>query len=1190
MAEIIRPLCFLPGLAPAGHGPFFAPTLALASLAVQDFNFDGGVPLVKMVSASSSAVQRPQRGQRPMTAPTLLAAACLMALGGAAHAQADRSSKAAPSAAWRLAQQPEANSISSTPVAGDPSMVVGADGKVRAIVQFTEPAAVASRAGLRANNLAHRAEMAQYSQRLRAAKAPRLQAMAALGARVQNTTEYAFNGAIIDIEPSRMAAIARLRGVKAVGPAGIYRMSQSAPPTIPQLLGTLPVNTGGNTGQGVALAVIDSGVDYTHASFQGPGTVAYYQGAVAGTGPTTIGDTPGVFPAGPRVKGGYDWVGETWNGSSNLIVTPDADPIDNKQAPTDFAGHGTESASAAAGSAVPASNIQPGSAPDAMLLAYRGCSRLSTACEGSALLNSIESIVQYAAGNPNGNNQVGSQNPALPVGTRFVINMSLGAAYGNPFTNSLAEASRNAVRAGITVVASAGNSNDIPFIVGTPSAADTVISVAATEPATLTGPTLTVGAPLNKTYAMISGAFGVPFTAPRTAALALAGVNNTLANNVNLACSPTINQPVPLAPNPAIPALNGAFGMADRGTCEFSEKAFNTHRAGGNTRGGGASAAIIVNNAAGAGPFGMAVGAAAPLVTKPAYSIGTAEGAEVKAALINNPGLQGTITPLGDAPNIAGGLNLVDQVSGFTSRGPSMAGMALKPDIAAPGTNIWMADVGTGNGGNNNSGTSFSGPLTAGIAALVLSARPTFQPWQVKAAIMNTADTDVFTSKASNTLAPLTRMGAGRARADRAVATGTIAYDNQDVDPSAGTYFNTAVSFGAQAFTGNGSASRTVVVQNLGPGAKTYTLSAAPRFADDTARGVTFAPSVSTLTVPGNSTGTFELVATATAAALPVEAASGLPRKLTNDDTCTTTTNPPGPVAACTAKFTELEQDGFVTIDGGPGDTVRVPYLMLPRLASNVAPVLSGTTVQTDNSGAARTAVEAFTLVGGEDAQDQPALVPGSNVLPVDLRGVGVRFVPNGFTGTLPAGITSGNLLQVGVSFWNPLDTLRSATVNVEIDTNNDGVTDFTVRNLNTSENRNAVFIAPGITGANGNAFFRPDFTLGSNRMVMTAFASPMSITASSRIGLRVTTSNGSNATAAILDTLGTGGLQYVTLDQLVSVPSAISYLVNPGASGSFSVTSNPANAATASPGDKGLLVISTENANANSAALIPLP
>jgi hypothetical protein len=133
------------------------------------------------------------------------------------------------------------------------------------------------------------------------------------------------------------------------------------------------------------------------------------------------------------------------------------------------------------------------------------------------------------------------------------------------------------------------------------------------------------------------------------------------------------------------------------------------------------------------------------------------------------------------------------------------------------------------------------------------------------------------------------------------------------------------------------------------------------------------------------------------------------------------------------------------------------------------------------------------------------------------------------------------------------------------------------------------VFIATGLTGANGNAFFRPDFTLGSNRMVMTVFTSPMNITATSRIGIRVTSSNGSNATSPVLDTLGSGAFQYVKLDQLVNVPSAISYTVNGGGAGSFTVASNPANAAV-SGGDAGLLVIATENANGNSATVIPLP
>lgn len=1057
-------------------------------------------------------------------------------------------------------------------------------GMVRVIVQFTEPSVVESQqvSGLRARSV-NRAMLSQEAASLRSGKAARLSTIASLGGRVQNTIEYSLNAAVVEVDASKIESLRSIPGVKSVERAGVFFLSQATPPTIPQLLGTLPVNQAGNGGQRVAIAVIDSGVDYTHASFQGPGTVAYYQAAVAGAGPTTIGDTPGVFPNGPRAKGGYDWLGDTWsNGGANpggSSVTPDPDPIDNKQLATDFAGHGTNSASAAAGSAVPSGLLQPGSAPEAMILAYRGCSRLSSACEGSALLNSIDSVVKYSLGLPN-EGQPGADNPALPAGTRFVINMSLGAGFGNPLTNSLAEASRAAVRVGITVVASAGNSNNIPFIVGTPSAADTLISVAASQPARLTGPSLTVGAPLNASYPMVAGSFGVPLIAPLTAALGFSGPNQTVGANTNLACSdrpatgPGATAPDPGPANPAIAAITGAIGIADRGTCGFNDKALNTQRAS-------AAASIIVNNAAGTGPIGMAAGPAAPLTTIPSYSLGTVEGLAVRNALSANPGLQGTISPLGEAGNVVAGFNIVDLVSDFTSRGPSQAGMALKPDITAPGSNIWMANVGTGFAGVGNSGTSFSGPLTAGAAALVASARPDFQPWQVKAALMNTADTDVFATKtsAASTLAGVTRMGAGRVRADRAVATGTLAYDSEDVDPTGGTYFNTAVSFGPQAFSAAGAstASRTVVVQNLTNAAKTYTISVAPRFSADLARGMVFSASVPTLSVAANSTATFQVIGTATGTQLPT--AGGFPLKLINQDTCTTTTNPPAPVAACTNKFDDLEQDGFVTINGGLNDTVRVPYLMYPRQASSVAAQRVGAAVSTVNTGVANTAVDVFNQVFGIDAQDQPALVPGSNVLPVDLRAVGVRYVVNAVT-TPPAGATR-DALQFAVSLWNTVDTLRNASVNIEIDTDGNGTTDFTVRNLNTTANTNTAFIAPASTGVNGNAFFAVDSPLNSRRMTLTVFPAFMGITQNSRIGIRVTSSSGD----ALPDS---GAFQYIKLDQLVNVPDARSYALPGNGSRTFGTRVLPGNAAV-SPGDKGLMLVLGENPTASDVAFVNL-
>jgi len=1090
--------------------------------------------------------------RNPISGLSMLAAACALACAGQASAQ---------SQTLQSLLVPGGAELAATDAVGD--------GNVRVIVQFTEAPVSRMQRNIDVTR-ANRAEMASYSQSIKQLKAPRLAAIAQLGGRVQNTLEFVLNGAVVDIPASRIAILRKLPGVKSVRRAGEYQLSQAAPLSVGELIGTLPVNVAGNTGAGVAIAYLDSGVDYTHASFGGPGTAAYFNVAVAGSGGGIIGDTPGVFPNGPTVKGGFDWVGETWCGSSRpecyvsgvvgsgplipnaLLVTPDPDPIDRS-------GHGTQGASAAAGVAVAASNLRAGSAPGAVVLAYKVCSSISSSCEGSSLLNSMDSAMQYAAGVPNPASQSGSNNPPLPPGTRFVINMSLGSGFGNELVDDLSEASRNAVRAGITVVASAGNANDIPFIVGTPSATETVISVASSQPALLTGPTLTVN---SLSYPITPAAFGGTLTAALIVPMAFAG-------------SSTANNPA-CAGNRPLPSLASKAGLADRGGCTFIEKAASMQQAA-------VAVGVIVNNAAGT----LNMGGTDPTVTSPFFSIDQTQGNTIKAALVSNSALTGAFSPFGDLPNIAAGVNLVDLISDFSSRGPSQNGFAAKPDIAAPGSNIYMAAFGTGNRGTVNSGTSFSGPLTSGVAALVLAARPTFTPWQVKAAMMNTANPNVFATKAvgGNTLAGITRMGAGRVQADRAVATGTLAYDSVDIDPTANTYYNTALSFGPQAFTAAGATmvKRTVVVENLGASSKTYAISVANRFASDLGKGVVFTPSTNSITVPGNSTATFDLNATATGASLPTS--GGFPVKLLQTDTCSTTTNPPGRDAACTGKFDNVELDGLVTIDGGnPNDRITVPYLMYPRAASQVSASRVGTAVVANNTGVGNTVVDVFNLIGTQDPQDQGAPDPINENLPIDIRAVGVRYTVNAIPGTLPAGVTSGDVMEFAISLWRPMDTWRLATFNIEVDINNDGVADFMVRNLNTTANRQSVFIAPVTPalpngGANGGAFFSAAASLSSTKMVLPVFSSLLGVNANSRIGVRVKSSNGSTALGwPIFDTVpDSNTFQYFRPSALVNVPTVRSFQLNAGASGRFNFNSNAANLATSS-GDKGLLLFYGDN------------
>jgi hypothetical protein len=331
--------------------------------------------------------------------------------------------------------------------------------------------------------------------------------------------------------------------------------------------------------------------------------------------------------------------------------------------------------------------------------------------------------------------------------------------------------------------------------------------------------------------------------------------------------------------------------------------------------------------------------------------------------------------------------------------------------------------------------------------------------------------------------------------------------------------------------------------------------------------------------VAPNSTGTFQLVATATDPA-------AMPPRLTNEDTCTTTAATPGPVAACTNRFDLVEQDGFVTISSGPEDTVRVPYLLFPRGASDLQTVRIGASLALNNSGAVGTAVDVFNLVGGIDAQgDTPDYNPNGGPLPVDLRAVGVRYLPNA-VGNPPAGATS-DVLQFAISTWTLLDAPRNAVFNVEIDTTGDGNANFVVRNLNTTANRGSAFILPvtnGVPGAPANAFFATDQPLSSKRAVLTVYPAFMQINAESRIGIRVSSSNSNGG--PVLDTMGNGQFQYVKLNQLAVSPSTRSLTVPAGTRGRVGFSTNAANVA-ASPGDKGLLVIAAQNPDDTDAQVV---
>jgi subtilisin family serine protease len=104
-----------------------------------------------------------------------------------------------------------------------------------------------------------------------------------------------------------------------------------------------------------------------------------------------------------------------------------------------------------------------------------------------------------------------------------------------------------------------------------------------------------------------------------------------------------------------------------------------------------------------------------------------------------------SITTPADADSIisVGAVTLQGKIAGFSSNGPTSDGRT-KPDVVAPGVDIWVAVAKTISGNDSTykfgSGTSFATPITAGVCGLILSAHPELTPLQVREALRNTAN------------------------------------------------------------------------------------------------------------------------------------------------------------------------------------------------------------------------------------------------------------------------------------------------------------------------------------------------------------------------------------------------------------------------------------------------------------------
>jgi minor extracellular serine protease Vpr len=425
-----------------------------------------------------------------------------------------------------------------------------------------------------------------------------------------------------------------------------------------------------------------------------------------------------VFPTS-RVTKGWDFVGDAYNAddtspSYNPVTTPDAYPDDCN-------GHGTHVAGII-GANDPTNDLK-GVAPDVTFGAYR-----VFGCEGST----TDAIMLTA------------MERAYKDGMQ-VLNMSIGSAFEWP-QSPTADAASRMVTKGMIVVASIGNSgaNGL-YSAGAPGLGEKVIGVASFDNTNVFLPYFAVNG-TNIGYVTMTYSEPAP----------LSGSSEIVY--VGRGCADADLVTPGLQPDPYLADPAGKTALIYRGFCSFGEKASRAIAAG-------ATAVVIQNTSSGVfnGTLGAPLGSLVPVV-----GISHADGDFIRAQAA--PITMTWTNQQASFPSPTGGL-----ISSFSSYGLS-PDLALKPDIGAPGGNIYSSFPLEQGGYATLSGTSMSSPHVAGTAALLLQAKPMTRAENVRSILQNSAVPALWWGGPGlGYLDNVHRQGAGMVQIDDAItATTTI--------------------------------------------------------------------------------------------------------------------------------------------------------------------------------------------------------------------------------------------------------------------------------------------------------------------------------------------------------------------------------------------------------------------------------
>ncbi|SNX88342.1 peptidase inhibitor I9 [Streptomyces sp. TLI_55] len=547
-------------------------------------------------------------------------------------------------------------------------------------------------------------------------------AAAAVGAKIRRHYSVVTNGFTANLTAVQAARLSGQPGVLQVRPDAWNKTTDDARST--DLMGLSGPNgvwsaLGGTakSGKGVVVGVVDTGIWPESKSFAAPALGSTRPTAKDPYRPYRSGDTIRMKKADGGTFTGTCQTGEECTAAacnSKLIsaryfshaylaaVPPEQ--RDDYISPRDREGHGTHTASTAAGDA----DVQ-------VTVAGKGFGKISGVAPGAAV--AVYKALWKDRGGAD-SDIVAAIDQAVADGVD-VINYSARQIVETSLDSPIQQAFRAAAQAGVFVSASAGNNGPSPAWID--NTAPWITTVAASTMAT---PEATVRLGDGRTFVGASVTLDaelgpkplVPSTDVRLA---------SAAQSAAALCQEGTLDPDKTA---------GKVVVCDRGVNTRVSKSAEVARAGG-------VGMVLVNTSDQDTDGDIHVVPTVHLNT-PAATTVRAYAATPGATVVLKPG-GSTGTPY-------------PQIAPFSSRGPSdeNKGALIKPDLAAPGVAVLAAVAPPDNQGHDfdfMSGTSMAAPQVAGLAALYFGVHPKWSPMAVKSALMTTAVDTKLASGGTNT-------------------------------------------------------------------------------------------------------------------------------------------------------------------------------------------------------------------------------------------------------------------------------------------------------------------------------------------------------------------------------------------------------------------------------------------------------